>query len=101
MKIDNGTTNFDPTVTAAKTDGLRSQGASRAATTSGVTGKDTVNVSPAAQFATNAINKSNETPDVRPEVVARAKQLLADGKVGDDPYRLADSLIDHALDSQD
>ena len=35
---------------------------------------------------------------LRPEVVARGKRLLAAGKVGHDVRRLADRLIEHALE---
>jgi anti-sigma28 factor (negative regulator of flagellin synthesis) len=60
-----------------------------------------VKVSPAVQFANQAISASQASPDVRPDVVERAKQLLADGKIGDDPHRLADALIDHMLENND
>ena len=99
MKIDNGQTNFDPSVTAAKTEGVHTHHGHKFGKAGAASGQDTVSVSSSMQFATAAISASNQSPDVRPDEVARAKQLLADGKVGNDPYRLADSLIDHALDS--
>ncbi len=100
MKIDNGQTNFDPSVTAAKTEGVQKHHHGHKSGKAGAaSGQDTVSVSSSMQFATAAISASNQSPDVRPDEVARAKQLMADGKVGNDPYRLADSLIDHALDS--
>ena len=102
MKIDNGQTNFDPTARAAQADNVK-HGRHHGGThkTSATAQNDSVSVSPAAQFANQAISASQSSPDVRPDVVARARQLLADGKVGNDPYRLADALIDHALDSND
>ena len=102
MKIDNGQTNFDPTARTAQADNVRHahhHGGKHK--TSGAAQNDTVNVSPAAQFASQAISASQSSPDVRSDVVARAKQLLADGKVGNDPHRLADTLIDHALNAND
>ena len=103
MKIDNGQTNFDPTVRAAQSDKVRGHhhhhgGKSKA---SEAAKNDSVSVSPAAQFASQAITASQSSPDVRPDVVARAKQLLADGKIGNDPQHLADTLIDHAINSND
>ena len=95
MKIDNGQTNFDPRVRAPQTDSVP-QGHARTSATPAA-GADTVNVSNAVQFASRAISASQASPDVRPEVVARAKQLVADGKVGNDPQRLADKIIDHLL----
>jgi hypothetical protein len=40
---------------------------------------------------------AKNSPDIRPDVVARAEKLLAAGAVGADSGRLADTLIDAAL----
>ena len=96
MKIDNGQTNFDPAVRAAQTDTTQKSQAQKSG--KAAAGTDTASVSNAVQFANQAISASQASPDVRPDVVARAKQLVADGKVGTDPQRLADKIIDHLLD---
>jgi flagellar biosynthesis anti-sigma factor FlgM len=104
MKIDNGQTNFDPTQMTGQTEGVKKHhhGHGKKAAKAGDTGgQDSVNVSSAAQFASQAIAASQSAPDVRPDVVARAKQMMLDGKIGNDPHRLADTLIDHALNSND
>jgi len=95
MKIDNGQTNFDPTVRAAQTEKTHPGHAHRSG--KAAAGQDTASVSDAVQFASQAISASQAAPDVRPDVVERARQLLADGKVGNDPQRLADKIIDHLL----
>ena len=41
---------------------------------------------------------ANDAPEVRPEAVARGKALLESGKLGSDPARLADKMIDSLLD---
>jgi flagellar biosynthesis anti-sigma factor FlgM len=104
MKIDNNQTNFDPTLRSGQAEGVKKHHhghGSKAAKAGDADGQDSVKVSSAAQFASQAIAASQSAPDVRPDVVARAKQLLLDGKIGNDPHRLADKLIDHALDSND
>ena len=65
----------------------------------GAPGADTAAVSSDVRFAADAIEASVKSPDVRPAEVERAKALLADGKVGNDPGRLAEALIKHLLDS--
>ena len=101
MKIDNNQTNFDPTLGSGQVDGVKHTGASKTGKAGAAAGQDTVKVSSQAQFASQAIAASQSAPDVRPDVVARAKQLMLDGKIGTDPYALADKLIDHALDAND
>ena len=101
MKIDNNQTNFDPTLRSGQAEGVKNTGASKTGKTGAVAGQDSVKVSSAAQFASQAIAASQSAPDVRPDVVARAKQMMLDGKIGADPHALADKLIDHALDSND
>jgi len=101
MKIDNDQANFDPSVKGARPDAVRNTSGHKAGKTGAAGGQDTVKVSAAAQFASRAISTSQQTSAVRPDVVARAKQLLADGKIGNDPQRLADKLIDLAIDSDE
>jgi flagellar biosynthesis anti-sigma factor FlgM len=100
MKIDSNRPNFDTSpvgqADATKASDVKSAGASATSR-----GADQVSVSPAAQFASSAIAAASSAPDVRPDVVERAKALLADGKIGDDPHRLADAMIDRALESND
>lgn len=58
---------------------------------------DEVHVSPDVEYANSTIAVARNTPEIRPAVVARAEALLAAGVVGADPGRLADTLIDAAL----
>ena len=100
MKIDSNRANFDATpagkIEAAKVTDSKSASASAVQTVA-----DQVRVSADAKFASSAIDAARKTPDVRRDVVERAKALLADGKIGNDPYRLADALIDKAIDAND
>lgn len=66
---------------------------SRAAARSGAEG-DRLNVSTDAQFITEAVRAANQAPDVRRDVVERAKAKLAAGELGSDPFKLADKIID-------
>ena len=100
MKIDSNRPNFDATP-AGKVEATQIADAKASGARGAKRGGDQVTVSADARFATSAIDAARKTPDVRSAVVERAKALLADGKVGDDPYRLADALIDKALGSND
>ena len=100
MKIDNNRPNLDAAPTGA-IEATRTADTKAAATSAAPRGTDQVSVSADAKFAAAAISAARSTPDVRHDVVARAKALLNEGKVGDDPYRLAEALIDKALDSDD
>ena len=100
MKIDSNRPNFDATP-AGKVEGARITDAKSTGTRGASSGADQVSVSPAAQFASSAIDAAHKSPDVRPDVVERAKALLADGKIGNDPHRLADAMIDKMLDAND
>jgi flagellar biosynthesis anti-sigma factor FlgM len=57
--------------------------------------KDQLTVSPEARQLQAA---AAEPPAVRPDVVARMRELLNQGQVGNDPAALADSIIDDWLD---
>jgi flagellar biosynthesis anti-sigma factor FlgM len=58
---------------------------------------DQVELSAGAALAGAANAAAEASPEVRPDVVARAKALLESGELGADPYRLADALIDRTL----
>jgi anti-sigma28 factor (negative regulator of flagellin synthesis) len=53
-----------------------------------------------AKLTSRAIDAATQASDIRPEVVARAKALLAAGKVGNDAHRLADALIDSLIKNE-
>ena len=61
------------------------------------TGGDRVEVSADARLLGQAVDAANQAPDIRQEVVERAKAKLAAGEVGNDAGRLADRLIDSLL----
>lgn len=58
---------------------------------------DRVVVSPDAQLFTSAVREVSRVPEVRQDVVERARQKLAAGEVGRDPLKLADKIIDSLL----
>ena len=58
---------------------------------------DRFEVSPDARLADYAIRAANEAPDIRPEVVERARQKLLSGELGADVERLAGRMIDAML----
>ena len=58
---------------------------------------DSVAVSSDAALASSAVKAANESPDIRPDVVERMKQLRDSGELGRDVGKLADSLIDAML----
>jgi flagellar biosynthesis anti-sigma factor FlgM len=60
---------------------------------------DRVAVSDDAALALTARRAAENAPDIRPDVVELMRAKLAAGKVGDDPVRLADRMIDHLLGS--
>ena len=95
MKIEGNRPSFDTTpaakVEAARVADLKAgKGASAA-------GADQFSVSSDAKLAGTALDAAGKASDIRPEVVERAKALLAEGKVGNDPHKLADALIDSLL----
>jgi len=75
------------------------QGAERAQ--SGAAGKargaasaDRVEVSNDARLVSTALREASSSPNIRQDVVERAKAKLAAGEIGNDPMRLADKMID-------
>jgi flagellar biosynthesis anti-sigma factor FlgM len=61
---------------------------------------DQVDLSSGAALASAAIKAAEAAPDVRPDLVARAKAMLEAGEVGNDPGSLADALIDGVLQNE-
>ena len=97
MKIDQNRTGLDH-VGGAKTDAVRDERAAAAkAAKDERTGADQVRVSTTSQLAAAAATAAAEAPEVRAEAVERAKARLASGELGD-PGRIADAIIDQALD---
>lgn len=58
---------------------------------------DRVHVSPDARLFTTAVREVARAPEVRQDVVERARQKLAAGEIGQDPLTLADRIIDSLL----
>lgn len=58
---------------------------------------DQVSLSEGVRLAGTAVAAASHAPDLRPDVVERAKALLERGQLGEDPHRLADALIDRTL----
>ena len=79
-----------------RTRGARSESASQG---SDAVVTDRFEKSPDAQLAEMAVRAATNTPDIRPEVVERAKAKLMSGELGADMERLADKMIDSLLGS--
>lgn len=60
-------------------------------------GGDRVEVSADAVLLGKAVDAASKAPEIRQDVVERAKAKLAAGEIGSDPARLADRLIDSLL----
>lgn len=60
-------------------------------------GSDRVEVSADARLLGQALDAASRAPEIRQDVVDRAKARLAAGEIGNDPVRLADRLIDSLL----
>jgi flagellar biosynthesis anti-sigma factor FlgM len=58
---------------------------------------DRVNVSADARLFASAVREVARAPEVRQDVVERARQKLAAGEVGQDPLKLVDKIIDSLL----
>jgi len=63
----------------------------------GADGSDRVEVSADARLLGRAVDAASRSPEIRQDVVERAKAKLAAGEIGNDPVRLADRLIDSLL----
>lgn len=97
MKIDSNRNGLDPlgTARAEGPDGTPQPAGAGAATPGSAS--DQVQLSSHAQLAGAAAKAAAGEPDVRPDAVARAKALIESGRLGDDPFKLADALIDRTL----
>lgn len=60
-------------------------------------GADRVDLSPDARLLNSAVAAAKAAPDIRLDVVERARQKLVAGELGNDPLRLADRIIDSLL----
>lgn len=58
---------------------------------------DRVDVSADARLLGKAVDAAAKAPEIRQDVVERAKAKLAAGEIGNDANRLADRLIDSLL----
>lgn len=96
MRIDNNRANFDRLANAAA---AANEAAAKGtdAKKAGQAGADSVRVSPGAQFATTAVSAAAKAPEIRQDKVERAKAMLNDGTLGNDPFKLADALIERAM----
>lgn len=61
-------------------------------------GTDQVDISTEAALLAEALRIAESTPDVRQALVEQMRERLANGKVGDDVVKLADSMIDRLLE---
>ena len=100
MKIEND----KPNALANQTDSLAPAAPAAPASATGkaaaaaATGKaDQLTISPEAKLLKAAGEAAANDPGVRAELVEKMRALLADGKVGNDATRLAESLIDDVL----
>jgi anti-sigma28 factor (negative regulator of flagellin synthesis) len=62
---------------------------------------DAVKLSDALKLADDAVRAAAISGDVRPEAVAKARQLLESGHLGSNAEALADRIIDSLLESRD
>ncbi len=100
MKIDNTCANLEA-IAAQQAHAAEARDGKSAERSQSSASADQVSLSAGVKLANSAAAAAGQTSDVRPEVVARAKALLASGELGNDPARLADALIDHALDQDE
>jgi negative regulator of flagellin synthesis FlgM len=59
--------------------------------------EDRIEVSADARLVNDAVRAANDSPDIRQDLVERAKQKLAAGELGSNPERLAERMIDTLL----
>ena len=58
---------------------------------------DRLEVSKDAQLVSTALKTASSTPDIRQDVVERARKALEAGQVGNDTQALADKMLDSLL----
>ncbi|MGE3276373.1 MAG: flagellar biosynthesis anti-sigma factor FlgM [Vicinamibacterales bacterium] len=95
MKIE-GNRPSQETSAAQRLEGNQS-GRNGRAVQNGASSGDRVRVSAEGELVASALRAAGKSPEIRQDVVDRARQALAAGEVGKDAGRLADSLIDHLL----
>jgi flagellar biosynthesis anti-sigma factor FlgM len=98
MKIEGNRPNLEPSA-ASKVEGERVT-SRKGKDASGKVGSDAVTVSADVHLAQKAIDTASQPLDVRPDVVARGKALLASGTLGADANALADTIIQRLIDGQ-
>lgn len=81
---------------AVQTDRVQG-GRDQARVGAGGQGGDRVNVSDDARLLSAAVAAAEKAPEIRQEVVERARLKLAAGEIGNDAGRLADRIIDSLL----
>jgi hypothetical protein len=91
MKVDDPRSVSSQSVTPASES---TQAADRKVTPLSSVSNDAVRFSSDLQLVDVAVRAAALAGDVRPEAVARARALLDSGRLGADPIRLADRLID-------
>ncbi|MCC7034601.1 MAG: flagellar biosynthesis anti-sigma factor FlgM [Acidobacteria bacterium] len=96
MKIDTNRTSLDSLGTV-KTDATEPTTSSSAGRAGRPAPADEVQFSSSAHLAGEAAKAAARVPDIRPDQVERARELLDSGRLGTDPYSLADALIDRAI----
>jgi anti-sigma28 factor (negative regulator of flagellin synthesis) len=62
---------------------------------------DAVKLSDSLKLADDAVRAAAISGDVRPEAVARARELMESGRLASNPEALADRIIDSLLESRD
>jgi flagellar biosynthesis anti-sigma factor FlgM len=82
---------------AGQTQQVDKAGQQRAPQARGAEAGDRVEVSADARLLGKALDAAAKAPEIRQDVVERAKAKLAAGEIGNDAGRLADRLIDSLL----
>jgi flagellar biosynthesis anti-sigma factor FlgM len=59
--------------------------------------EDRLDVSSDARLLNTAVQAANDAPEIRHDLVERARQMLDNGTLGSDLNRLADRMIDHMM----
>jgi flagellar biosynthesis anti-sigma factor FlgM len=99
MKVESHTDFLTPTQTGlGRVDADRPSAPSSQPTQPGQIA-DQVSLSGAVQLVQTATQAAGSASPIRPDRVAEAKQLLADGKVGTDLQSLASSILDSLTQS--
>jgi flagellar biosynthesis anti-sigma factor FlgM len=95
MKVESNRDIQTPTDLGRVDNDRTTQSGSRPSTPSQV--NDQVSLSGAVQFVQAAERAATDAPAIRPDKVAQAKALLADGQVGTNLDSLASSIIDSLI----